>query len=164
MRLCNCIVNLQHHIFFLFATITRRVWRLQRIFASVACSSLVSKTDWRWIQQTTRGTLEKEKKKKCWYRSTHTSCIHSEIQQHKHYQFCRSFSGWGPKPVLVLCSRCFSHPAQIWTQVSSIWKQEETPLALTHLQKPPPLPPVDPEHDPDEDMTKNVCICRNSSI
>lgn len=84
--------------------------------------------------------LRKRKKKKCWYRSTHTSCIHSEIQQHKHYQFCRCFSGWGPKPVLVLCSRCFSHPAQIWTQVSSIWKQEETPLALTYLQNPPHAP------------------------
>lgn len=86
------------------------------------------------------GNSWEREKKKCWYRSTHTSCIHSEIQQHKHYQFCRCFSGWGPKPVLVLCSRCFSHPAQIWTQVSSIWKQEETPLALTHLQNPPTHP------------------------
>lgn len=40
------------------------------------------------------------------------------IPQHKHYQFSLC-SHRGPDPEFQICVCCFSHPAQIWPQVSS---------------------------------------------
>lgn len=72
--------------------------------------------------------------KKCFRKTVdtdqNTSCIPSEIPNINTINFVTVFRLRSKPPVLELCSCCFSLPAQIWTQVSPIWKQEEASLCL----------------------------------